>query len=153
MKEKPMKEELRIRFIFFSTQKGQRYEEILEFAKELFLPAEISTPSSVEGFSKAVVEPGFDHRIILILLGSSKDLAQISPCRDLLENRPVVLILPNSEKKTMIRALSLYPRYIDYIQNNLKDVYLVLKKMVQKLRGRTDGEKSPTHNSIRRKQK
>jgi len=141
-----MKEKHPVRFIFFSTQKGKKHEEILSFAEKLFLPSEISIHSKAKEFSKAVVEPGFDQRIILILAGSSDDLAQILPFRDLLENRPVILILPNSETDTMTQALSLYPRYIDYIQNDLKDVFPVLKKMVKKIHRQTEGEKSPTHN-------
>jgi hypothetical protein len=138
-----MKEKYPFRFIFFSTQKGKKHEEILSFAEKLFLPSEISVHSKTSEFSKAVVEPGFDQRIILILAGSSDDLAQILPFRDLLVNHPVILILPDSKKDTMTRALSLYPRYIDYIQNDLKDVFLVLKKMVKKIHRQTEGEKKP----------
>lgn len=138
-----MKEKHPVRFIFFSTQNGKKHKEILGFAKELFFAAEISILSGVEGLSKAIHEPGFDHQIILILAGSSHDLYKILPYRDLLEDRPVIVIVPDSEKDTMTRALSLYPRYIDYIQNDSKDVYLVLKKMVRKIRGQIDGEKKP----------
>jgi hypothetical protein len=138
-----MKEKHPVRFIFFSTQNGKKHEEILSFAEKFFLPSEISIHSKAEDFSKAVVEPGFDQRIILILAASSDDLAQILPFRDLLENRPVILILPNSETDTMTRALSLYPRYIDYIQNDLKDVFPVLKKMIKKIHKQTESEKKP----------
>ncbi len=79
------------------------------------------------------MEPGFDHRIILILAGSIDDLAQILPFRDLFVNHALILILPDSKKDTMTQALSLYPRYMDYIRNDLKDVFLVLKKMVKKI--------------------
>ena len=136
-----MKEKYPVRFIFFSTQKGKKHEEILSFAEKLFLPSEISIHSKAKEFSKAVVELGSDQRLILILAASSDDLAQILPFRDLLENRSVILILPDSKKDTMTRALSLYPRYIDYIRNDLKDVFLVLKKMVKKIYGQTVEEK------------
>ncbi len=138
-----MKEKYPVRFIFFSTQMGKKHEEILSFAERLFLPSEISIHSNANEFSKAVVEPGFDQRIILILAGSSDDLDQILPFRGLLENRPVILILPDSKKDTMTRALSLYPRYIDYIRNDLKAVFPVLKKMVKKIHKQTEGEKKP----------
>ncbi len=138
-----IKEKYPVRFIFFSAQKGKRYEEVLGFAKELFLPAQISIHSKPKAFSKALVEPGFDHRIILILAASPGDLTQILSLRNLLENHSVILILPDSEEDTMAQAVSLYPRYIDYIQNDLKDVCLVLKKMVEKLHGQTDEEKKP----------
>ncbi|MFA5903622.1 MAG: hypothetical protein WC836_06765 [Desulfobacula sp.] len=136
-----MKKKYPVRFVIFSTEKGQRYTDILDFARGLFLSDEISIHSEVIGFSKAIVEPGFAHRIILILAASSRDLYKILPYRDLLEDRHVILILPDSEKDTMTQALSLYPRYIDYIQNDPTDVFLVLKKMVQKIHGQTDTEK------------
>ncbi len=138
-----MKEKQPIRFIFFSTQKGKKHEEILSFAEKLSLPSEIIIHSKAKEFSKAVVEPGFGHRIILILAASPGDLAQILPFQDLLVNHPVILILPNSETDTMTQALSLYPRYIDYIQNDLKDVFPVLKKMIKKIHRQTEGEKKP----------
>ncbi len=100
----------------------------------MFFAAEISIHSRVEGFSKAILEPGYGHQIILILAASSLDLARVLPLRAVFENRPVILILPGSEKDTMTQALSLYPRYIDYIQNDPRDVYLVLEKMVKKIR-------------------
>ena len=136
-----MKEKHPVRFIFFSTQNGQKHKEILGFANQLFLAAEISVLSRTDGLSKAIHEPGSDHQIIMILAGSSNDLYKILPYRDLFEDRPVIVILPDSEKDTMTRALSLYPRYIDYIQNDSTEVYQVLKKMVQKIRGQADGKK------------
>ncbi len=136
-----MKEKHPVRFIFFSTQKSPRYKEILGFANQLFLAAEISIHSRVEGFSKAILEPGFDHQIILILAASSLDLARILPLRTVFESRPVIVILPGSEKDTMTQALSLYPRYIDYIQNDPGDIYLVLEKMVKKIREQSAMEK------------
>lgn len=147
-----MKEKHPVRFIFFSPQKGKKHGEILCFAEKLFLPSEISIPSTMDGFSKAVLEPGFDHRVILILAASPGDLAQILPYRDLLVNHSVILILPDSKEDTMARALSLYPRYIDYIQNDLKDIYLVLEKMVKNIHRQIEGEKSSAHNLLRRKQ-
>lgn len=136
-----MKKKHPVRFILFSTRKGQRFNEILSFAKGLFLADEISIHSEVNGFSDAIVEPGFDQRIILILAGSPGDLNRILPFRDLLENRSVILILPDSEKDTMDKALTLYPRYIDYVQNDPADIYLVLKKMVKKIHGLCGCEK------------
>lgn len=133
-----MKKKYPVRFIFFSTEKGQKYTEILGFARELFLAGEISIHSEARGFSKAILEPGFDQRIILILAASAGDLTRILPFRELFENRSVILILPDSEKDTMDRALSLYPRYIDYIQNDSADIYLVLEKMVKKIHGQSD---------------
>jgi hypothetical protein len=41
----------------------------------------------------------------------------------------------------MTQALSLYPRYIDYIQNDPGDIYLVLEKMVKKIREQSAMEK------------
>jgi len=132
-----MKNKIPVRFIFFSREKGQRYEEILGFARELFLAGEISIHSEVKGFTQAILEPGFDHRIILILAGSSKDLARILPFRELFEDRALILILPDSQKDTVDKALSLYPRYIDYVQNDPLDVSLVIKKMLKKIQGQT----------------
>ncbi len=136
-----MKENYPVRFIFFSTEKGQKHEEILGFARELFFPSEISIHSGLDGFAKAVLEPLFDHRVILIMVTSSDDLAGILLLRDLLEDRLVILILPDTKKDTMTRALSLYPRYIDYIQNDMTGLKLVLKKMVKKIRGQIKSEK------------
>ncbi len=132
---------LPIRFVFFSAGKGQRYQEMLGFAKNLFTAGEISIHSEVKGFSKAVVDPGFDHKIILILAESPRDLYKILPYRDILQDRLVILLLPDSEKDTMTQALSLYPRYIDYTQNGFTNVSLVLKKMIQKIRGQSDSGK------------
>ena len=136
-----MKEKHPFRFIFFSAHKGKKHVEILSFAEKLFLPSEISIHSKTKELSKAVVEPGFDHRIILILAASSGDLTQILPFRDLLVNHSVILILPDSKEDTMTLALSLYPRYIDYIRNDLTDVFLVLKKMIKKLHRQAEDEK------------
>ena len=136
-----MKKKHLIRFIFFSVEKGERFNQILGFAKTLFPADEISIHSEVTGFSNAIVEPGFDQRITLILAGSSHDLTRILPFRDLFENRFVILILPDSEKETVDKALTLYPRYIDYVQNDPSGIYLVLKKLVQKIHGLPGSEK------------
>lgn len=149
-----MKKEYPVRFIFFSRRKGERFEEILGFAKKVFSVREISIHSEVKGLAEAIREPGLEPRIILILAASPDDLILILPYRDLFENQSVILILPDSEKSTMERALSLYPRYIDYIQNDPEGMFQVLKKMVKKLYGPADVKKnhSPNHNPSRRKQ-
>lgn len=131
-----------VRLIFFSTEKGPKHNEILAFATALFSVEAISIHRTVKGFLEEIQAPGFHQRIVLILLGAKDELSGIIRFRDLLQDRSLILILPDSDTEIMTRGATLYPRYIGNIQDDLTDVYRVLEKMYRNMQTRMDREEN-----------
>ena len=69
--------------------------------------------------------------IIVFLISFEEELDFLISSKKQLFNSRNILILPNKEKKFISKGLSLYPRYIAHPSHDLKDVSLVLNKMVQ----------------------
>lgn len=67
--------------------------------------------------------------LVLLFIPDKNDLSDILAIRDLLIDLRIILILPDSDKDMRTMAYSLYPRFIHYSDNDLKDVVAVMKKM------------------------
>jgi len=69
--------------------------------------------------------------IMVFLISSKKELEYLDSNRIYLSNTRHIIILPNDEKTLASKALSLYPRYLAYMNHGFSDVCAVLDKMIQ----------------------
>ena len=69
--------------------------------------------------------------IIVFLISSAEEFEHLDLNREYLSNTQCIIILPNSEETMVSKALSLYPRYLAYINEGFEDVCAVLNKMIQ----------------------
>ena len=130
-----------IRLIFFSGKNEQIRKKFLNMIATLFSENQISVHTTIESFSSDLRKLDNHHKIILILTKTQKDLLNILFLKELLNDCNIVLILPDTAKETMTQACKLYPRYISYIQSDFKDINFVLKKMIDNLQQKINGEK------------
>ncbi|MCD4676233.1 MAG: hypothetical protein K8S18_09610 [Desulfobacula sp.] len=135
-----------IELIFFSGGNKRLRKKILTLAIKLFPEEQISVYTTLESFSSDLRRPGYSHKIIMILTSTQKDLFNVLSLKKLLNDRYIILILPDTAKETITQAHKLYPRYTSNIQGNFEDVSLVLEKMIGNFQQKINGEKNGTNS-------
>jgi hypothetical protein len=74
----------------------------------------------------------FNDKEIFILLADSQDhLNELTSLIDLMEDKRIVLVLPDESKKSLSMATKFFPRFFTDMNSNYNDLCDVLKKMVQ----------------------
>ncbi len=115
--------------IFFSGENKSIRKKILNVVEKLFSKELISVHKTLTGFSTAIRQPGAKHKIILILITTKEELFNILLLKEGLNDRKIIIVLPDTNGEFMDQALKLYPRYISHIQETYEDVMSVLEKM------------------------
>lgn len=97
----------------FSYEKIEFFNHLSSFEKRIY------------GFPKKI-------DVVVILAASVNQLTRLLQFRDILEGIEILLILPDQDKDTVSKGLSLYPRFITYTDSNFDDVSAVLGKLTIK---------------------
>jgi hypothetical protein len=84
--------------------------------------------------------------IAILVAANNRELDRFLTLRSLLKDVKVILILPDREPATALKGHKLYPRFISYIDNDLKEVLAVLKKMLQQLQSNNRNPNKESHN-------
>ncbi len=117
--------------IFFSRKRvktGKRIKNLVKTA----LPAKcVKVCHTIESVSARLRHPG-NPSIMILLAGNREDLYQLFALRDLMNDIDIILLLPDNGKDTVAMGLKLYPRFVGYLNEDLLELPLVLKKMTTK---------------------
>ncbi len=109
---------------------GKRLKQEVE---TVFPRTHIESYRTIECLSKRLRRFSDNPFITVILAASRKELTDIYLINDLLNNIPIILILPDRGRDTVSKGYKLYPRFVSYIDSSFKDVAAVLGKMVERL--------------------
>lgn len=85
---------------------------------------------TLEDLIERLVSFGGDHRLLVYLAGSMKELTGLCAISHLLESVRLILIAPDRCEKTIARAHSLYPRFLSFVDSEFSEVADVLAKMI-----------------------
>jgi hypothetical protein len=72
----------------------------------------------------------YNEEIFILFAETENRLKELFRLIDLLENKRIILILPDQSKTTVSAALNFYPRYFTQINNSYNDLCAVLNKMI-----------------------
>jgi len=70
--------------------------------------------------------------LIILLLGTDKELSILISTRDFISNSRIILILQDDHPKTVQEGHKLYPRYLSCDSEDFSDVVAVLGKLLNK---------------------
>ena len=70
--------------------------------------------------------------IILLFVDSGSRLNQLTSLIDLLEDKRIILILPDESKETLSKASQFFPRFFTPISDSYSDLCSVMNKMINK---------------------
>lgn len=81
--------------------------------------------------SKRLSRP-VDGRVIMVLVAADRnDLLDIFSIRKLFGMIPIIIILPDREDESVRMGHQLQPRFLTYMNEELSEVYSVLRKMLK----------------------
>jgi hypothetical protein len=89
---------------------------------------ELETCRNFQIFSERLHQPLFDPVVFVLQICSREELMDILALHELLHDRRIILILPDSEPETVSLGHILRPRFITYGDSDYMDVSAILGK-------------------------
>jgi hypothetical protein len=89
---------------------------------------ELETCRNIDIFSERLHQPLPDSVVFVLQICSLEELMDILPLRDLLHDRRIILVLPDSDPETVSLGHILRPRFITYGDSDYMDVSAIMGK-------------------------
>ena len=117
--------------ILLYTTKGNRAGTYLRRVIEsLVFEGKTEAYDSIEAFGIRLGQTLYEEAIAVLLAGNREELLKILSIGDLLNDIPIILIIPDQDKDTVHTAHTFTPRFLSQTDSDFKDVAAVLKKML-----------------------
>jgi hypothetical protein len=119
-----------VRLLFY-TSKGDSRMKLL--GRQLGRLREITVESCLDiiTLERALRKSRLSLILAVLLTTSQEELHEVLKLRPLLEDIPLILILPDKDKDTIAQGHLLAPRFLTYLQNSFHEIYDVLSKMLE----------------------
>ncbi len=126
-----MKRENRMIVLLYTAQANTIGRKLQKIVTTLAPKEQIEHCQSIEALSQRLSRPLGKEFVGVFLTINHQELSDLLSLRNLLIDGRFILILPDSKKDTVTRGHTLYPRFVSYVDSNLKDVAAVLGKMLE----------------------
>ena len=93
-------------------------------------PREIETYRCFPDLRQRLQCPFPDINVAVLFCMTKADLQEIFTLGEFLQELRIILVLPDADTETIIKAHNLKPRYLSWLDNNFFDIVTVLKRMV-----------------------
>jgi len=111
-----------------SSKKGVTFKKIID---ENFKEIEIQTLQAFNAFKARLKQVSNYNKDIFVLFADSKSrLNELTSLIDLIEDKRIILILPDESGATILKAHQFFPRYFTYVNDTYKDLCDVISKMI-----------------------
>ncbi|MEH0020511.1 MAG: hypothetical protein V6Z89_12700 [Desulfobacter sp.] len=118
-----------LRVVLYCRGNTETEHKLLETVRNVVPGDRISHYQDMAGISQTLATPG--SKILVIVIQDSGELDAFVRIREQLQDRAIILILPDDGPEIMHRSLALYPKYISNSRTQFTDVGLVLEKIIQ----------------------
>jgi len=119
-----------------ASEKGDHFQRIIE---QNFKKAEITTFRTFNAFKARLKQPhDYDKEIFLLFADSKNRLNELLKLIDLIDDKRIIIILPDQSKATLSSALKFFPRFFTPISNTYTDLCQVLTKMINQEKKNTN---------------
>ena len=105
---------------------------LLDIIEACTSPESIFVHTSVNSLAARLRRFYADSIMIVILTTTVGELMDIVAIKELLQDLPILLILPDNKKETISKGTTLHPRFISYLQDDFTEVESVMRKMVKR---------------------
>jgi len=111
-----------------ASRKGTALQKILN---QHFHGHDIQVFQTFNALKHKLKEPAvYDREVYVLFAESNRRLQELCSLMDLLDDKRIVLILPDDAKATISMALQFYPRFFTYINTAYDDLCAVINKMM-----------------------
>lgn len=115
--------------LLFPKEKGSGMD-LHKLVKNVLSGHESKLCHSIRDLSHCLRQEIGHYRIAVLYLGTRRELSDIMPLSDYMEDMKLILVLPDGDPLTVSQAHRLRPRFITYIDNPFNNVGTVLKQMM-----------------------
>jgi len=115
--------------IFYSDKKGPG-ERLLGDIQTKIHGHRIEVDQTVKDLSDRFRYPMLDRAIMVLVAESRERLDGLISVGDLINNVPILLVLPDREPATISSGHRLYPRFVTYVDSDFSDLVSVLSKLI-----------------------
>lgn len=106
-------------------------EQLKGMMKPLIGEDRIKVYHTISILSKRLAQP-IDGKVIMVLVAADRnDLLDIYAIRELFGIIRIIIILPDREDESVRMGYQLQPRFLTYMNEELSEVYSVLRKMLK----------------------
>ena len=110
-----------------SSTNGQTLKQAID---QSFKKVEIQSVQTFNSLkAKLKKTHNYDKEIFVLLADSKSRLKEMMPLIDLMEDKRIVLIIPDDSKAVVSMAHQFFPRYFTYINDVYDDLCAVITKM------------------------
>ncbi len=113
-----------------ASKKGEILEKIIDQNFKGFEKQTVHTVNAFKARLKQVSD--YDREIFIVLADSIKRINELTSLVDLMEDRRIILILPDDSKETASKSHQFFPRYFTYVNDTYADLCAVISKMSNK---------------------
>jgi hypothetical protein len=118
--------------LFYSSSKMEAGERLERVIKMMVSKVEIRTCRTIRNFEQRLRQPLSRSTIVVIFVSGTEDLLDVLSLKDLLEDRRIILVLPDSHHDTVAKGHILRPRFVCYHDSDLMEVAAVLTRMIER---------------------
>ena len=117
--------------IFYEKASDGIAEQLKGMMKPLIGEDRIKVYHTISILSKRLAQP-IDGRVFMVLVAADRnDLLDIYAIRELFGIIRIIIILPDREDESVRIGYQLQPRFLTYMNEELSEVYSVLRKMLK----------------------
>jgi hypothetical protein len=111
-----------------SLKKGITLKKIID---QTFTRIDIQILQTFNLFKARLKQPtNYNSEIFILFADSENRLNELTSLIDLIENKRIILILPDESEATISKAHQFYPRFFTYVNDTYKDLCDVVNKMI-----------------------
>lgn len=115
--------------ILYIDEKKEISRNLIDVVQTQLSGISIRLCHSISDLSCMLRQPLHKVSVLILFIASRKDLEALNTLVSLFDNIRIIIVLPDREKSTMSLCIALKPSFISYIDSDLMDIALVLKKI------------------------
>jgi hypothetical protein len=116
--------------LIYTTKTEGEGERLLQIIDTVVSEVNIKIYRTIDALARGLRPPRNDVNIAILLASTTQDLRDLLSIRDLLSDMKIILILPDSDPKTVAQGHSLRPRFLSDCGSDFGDVATVLNRMI-----------------------
>jgi len=119
-----------MKVLFYATRSDLATEKLQRMLKALVPQDQMVMCRTFSCLSHRLKQPSNDLEIAVLTMVNDEEMLKILSLRDLLTDKRIILILPDSKSVTISKAHALVPRFLAYLDSDTEKVKSVLDKML-----------------------
>ncbi len=120
--------------LLYAGETTGRVKELLGLIEKEIPEEEIELHTSIEDLTQRLRRPKRNLAIIILVAVTAKELENLLLIRDFFDDLPIILVLPDKARKSLLRGQKLFPRFVTDMEGDLSEVALVLKHLLERAR-------------------